>query len=337
MKNLSYIDRLYIEKHQTILSKRQLALDIGCCLKTIYNEFNRGGYWWTDQMSVDHWRYSADIAQQDYEYKATSKGCPPKLGKHWDFILFIEDQIIYKKASPAVALSRWKEQNDWTVSVTTLYRYIDSGLYFPNLTNKHLPEKPSRTRNYNHVHRAKRPPKGTSIEKRPKEINKRNTFGHWEMDTVIGKSKGKNQAVLVLTERLTRYEIMLKLKDKTAKSVVSALSKLEKRCNFAETFKSITVDNGAEFQDCKGMELSATGKKRTTLYYCHPYTSSERGSNERMNRMIRRFYPKGSSFAKITQKDCAEVQDWLNSYPRKILGWRSPKELWTQYTTEPFL
>ena len=85
------------------------------------------------------------------------------------------------------------------------------------------------------------------------------------------------------------------------------------------------------------MELSATGKKRTTLYYCHPYTSSERGSNERMNRMIRRFYPKGSSFAKITQKDCAEVQDWLNSYPRKILGWRSPKELWTQYTTEPFL
>ena len=86
MKKLTWIDRLYIEKHQLHLSKRQLAKDLGCCLKTVYNEFSRGGYWHTDKYAVDHWRYSADIAQQDYDYKQTAKGCPVKLGSRWDFI-----------------------------------------------------------------------------------------------------------------------------------------------------------------------------------------------------------------------------------------------------------
>ena len=78
-EKLTWIDRLYIEKHQLRLSKRQLAADLGCCLKTVYNEFSRGGYWYTDKCAVDHWRYSADIAQQDYDYKQTAKGCPVKL------------------------------------------------------------------------------------------------------------------------------------------------------------------------------------------------------------------------------------------------------------------
>ena len=330
--SLSWNDRLYIEKYQKVLSKRQLAADLGCCLKTVYNEFARGGYWHTNEYGVDHWRYSADIAQQDYDYKATAKGCPPKIGKRWEFIHYIEHQIIHEKASPAVALARWTKDHDWTISVNTLYRYIDCGLYFPNLTNRHLPEKPKRKRSYHQVRRASRASRGTSIERRPREINSRSTFGHWEMDTVIGKAKGKDQAILVLTERLTRYEIILKLRDKTSKSVVSTLSKLAKRPGFSNIFHTITVDNGAEFQDCKGME--ALGPK---LYYCHPYCSSERGSNERMNRMIRRHFPKGHSLSKVTQKDCRAVQDWLNSYPRRALGWLSPQELWTKYTTFPAL
>lgn len=330
MKKITWIDRLYIEKYQDILTKSQLAKDIGCCLKTIYNEFSRGGYWWTDQMSVDHWRYSADIAQQDYEYKQTAKGCPVKLGTRWDFIQFIEMEIIDRKASPYTALQRWKKQSTWTVSLTTLYRYIDSGLYFPRLTSKHLPEKARRIkRDYNRV-RAAHHPKGTSIEKRPAEINARSTWGHWEMDTVIGHAKGKGQAALVLTERLTRYELIFKLKDKTSKSVVSTLSKLSKCCDFPNIFKSITVDNGSEFQDCKGME-----RLKTKVYYCHPYTSSERGSNERMNRMIRRFFPKGSDFSKLKQKDFDRVKDYLNNYQRRVLGGQTPLELWLKCTTVP--
>lgn len=330
MKKITWIDRLYIEKYQSILTKTQLAKDIGCCLKTIYNEFARGGYWHTDTYAVDHWRYSADIAQRDYEYKQTAKGCPVKLGSRWDFVQFIETEIIDHKTSPYTALQRWKKQSNWSISLTTLYRYIDSGLYFPHLTNSHLPEKVvSKKRDYNKV-RAARPPKGTSIEKRPEEINARRSWGHWEMDTVIGKAEGKGQAALVLTERLTNYELIFKLKDKTMKSVVSTLSKLSRRCDFPNIFKSITVDNGSEFQDCKGME-----RLKTKVYYCHPYTSCERGRNERMNRMIRRFFPKGSDFSKIKQKDCTQVAVYLNNYERKSLDGKTPLALWQEYTTIP--
>ena len=170
----------------------------------------------------------------------------------------------------------------------------------------------------------------STIEKRPVEINARSTWGHWEMDTVIGHAKGKGQAALVLTERLTRYELIFKLKDKTSKSVVSTLSKLSKCCDFPNIFKSITVDNGSEFQDCKGME-----RLKTKVYYCHPYTSSERGSNERMNRMIRRFFPKGSDFNQLKQKDFDRVKDYLNNYQRRVLGGQTPLELWLKCTTVP--
>lgn len=335
MKNLTYTDRLKIEWMLSRgYTKCQIAKEIGCCLKTIYNEISRGGYWHTDDLLIDHLRYSADIAQQDYEYKATARGKPNKLGSRWDFVRFIESEIIEERVSPAVALFRWRQQgNDFNVSLTTLYRYIDSGLYFPNITNKHLPERSLRKRAYRHVKKAARPPRGRSIEKRPAEIAERISFGHWEMDTVIGKAKGKRQALLVLTERLTRFEIIVRLRDKSAHSVVSALSKLEKQYDFHSIFKTITVDNGSEFQDCPGMEYDAKGNRRTQVYYCHPYCSSERGSNERMNRMIRRFLPKGKSLAKVTQADCDAIQNWLNAYPRKLLGWKNPQQLFDFYTS----
>lgn len=334
MRHLTYVDRQKIEwclMHR--MSKRQIAQELGCCLKTVYNELSRPGVWYphTDKNGVDHMRYSSQIAQQDYDMKSTAKGYDSKLGNNWEFVKYIEEQIISKKASPAVALSRWdKMHDDFTVSVKTLYRYIDAGIYFPNLTNKDLPERPYRKRTYNHIRKSKRPPKGTSIELRPKEIGKRESFGHWEMDCVVGKKEGKKEAVLVLTERLTRFEIIVKLQDKTSNSVVSALDKLQRKYDF-NLFKSITVDNGSEFQDCRGMEYDSKGNKRTQLYYCHPYASCERGSNERHNRIIRRFLKKGESMAKVTQKECDHISQWMNDYPRQVLGWNTPADLFQEY------
>lgn len=93
-------------------------------------------------------------------------------------------------------------------------------------------------------------------------------------------------------------------------------------------FKTITVDNGTEFSDCKGMEKSIYSGNRTQVYYCHPYSSWERGSNERLNREIRRLIPKGSNIAHYTPKEIQRVQDWVNSYPREILGYRTSEELY---------
>jgi len=91
------------------------------------------------------------------------------------------------------------------------------------------------------------------------------------------------------------------------------------------TFKSITVDNGSEFQDEKGIRTLAS-----SVYYCHPYTSCERGSNENANCIIRRFFPKHQSMKHIKQKDCDAVAHYMNNMHRKILGYHSTAELFEE-------
>ena len=177
--------------------------------------------------------------------------------------------------------------------------------------------------------RAARAPKGLSIEQRPEEINSRETFGHWEMDTVQGIQKSRPR-LLVLTERLSRHEIMIPIKTNTTESVVKALNTLERKYGalFYKVFRSITVDNGPEFADCAGMEKACRRKgARTTVYYCHPYSSWERGSNERQNGMIRRKHPKGTDFATIPASTLKKTEEWINNYPRKIFNFHTAAEV----------
>lgn len=147
--------------------------------------------------------------------------------------------------------------------------------------------------------------------------------------TVVGKKRTKAR-LLVLSERVTRREIIIRIKDGRAETVVAALDRLERiyGAAFYEIFKTITVDNGSEFADADGIERSARRKdaKRTTVYYCHAYSSCERGTNENINRMIRRQFPKGTDFDKVTAAEVKRVEMWLNDYPREILGFMSSAE-----------
>ena len=152
------------------------------------------------------------------------------------------------------------------------------------------------------------------------------------MHCVEGKKKTK-ETLLVLSERKARKEIMIKMKDQTAGSVVAALDRLERRYGtlFYKIFQTITVDNGSEFADVEGLERSCRRKgKRTTVFYCHPYSSYERGTNENINRMIRRWFPKGTDFGQVPKKAIQAVEDWLNAYPREILGFRSADEVFAE-------
>lgn len=101
-------------------------------------------------------------------------------------------------------------------------------------------------------------------------------------------------------------------------------------------FKSITFDNGSEFMDCAGIEKSIYGKdrKRTKVYYCHPYSAYERGTNENINKMIRRFLPKGTDFRKVTAAYIQRVETWINNYPREILGFETSGSLFERYVAE---
>ena len=172
-----------------------------------------------------------------------------------------------------------------------------------------------------------------SITDRPEDIKKRDTFGHWEMDTVYsGKNKSK-VCLLVLTERSTRREIIMKMKDRSASSTVKCLNKLYRSYGsmvFRKIFKTITVDNGTEFSDYKNM----TKYNKTKIYYCHPYSSWERGSNENANKLIRRFIKKGEDISQYTDRQIKDIENWINNLPRKIFNGLSSNDMLKMHKTE---
>ena len=334
-KDLTLTKRRELENYlKAGLHKRRIAELLGVCLATVYNELKRGKctqkvYTYTDYYGEKHYKeviaYSADIAEYKYRLNQSSHGAPLKIGNDFELVREIERRVIDDKISPCAALGRIKREKACrtVISKTTLYRYIRAGYIFTRITMKDVRLKQRRYKKAT----IKRPPKGSSIEQRPAEISARDTFGHWEMDCVIGK-QGTKQTILAFTERLTRFEIVYKMPDHKAATVVRFVNKLEKRYgkHFRRLFKSITVDNGVEFSDFKGLEKSIYGGKRTSIYYCHPYTSCERGSNERLNRELRRLIPKGTDLSGVSDQRIKAVETWLNDYPREIFGYATSAE-----------
>ena len=329
-KNLTYTQRLQIETLANAkVPKAEIAQLVGIGLRTLYYELKRGVYehttkydtFWYGVKYKKELRYSAQIAQERYKQNCTAKGRPLKIGKDFEFVRYVENKVKKEKISACAVLGQIKRNKlnfKTQISKTTLYRYIEIGI-FENIKIGKRKQKP-----YRKV--MKKAPKGTSIEKRPIEINKRNTFGHWEMDCICGSTK---TSLLVFSERFTRKEIIFKIENQKSNSVIDCLNFLENKFgeNFKKIFKTITVDNGSEFSDYIGMEKSIYGGQRTKIYYCHPYCSCERGTNERLNREIRRIIPKGSDLSKYSSEDIQKVEDWVNNYPREVLGYATSSEM----------
>lgn len=297
-----------------------IAREMGFCERTIYYEKKRGqvqlvrnprGY------LIDTIEYSADKAQQKHEYNQTAKGRQLKIRNDRAYADFLERKILTDRFSPAAALAAARRAGYQTsVCVSTLYSYIEKGVFL-HLTNKDLWVKgQKKKRGYQPVRRIAHPLL-PSITTRPEEIGQRSECGHWEMDLVVGKA-GTKPVLLTLTERRTRKEIIRKLKNRKAETIRKELERLKTK----ENFRSITTDNGSEFMEYDQLIKAVS----CPVYYCHSYAAWEKGSNENHNRMIRRFFPKGTDFTRVTKKQIQAVQDWMNGYPRKILGWMTPDE-----------
>ena len=121
------------------------------------------------------------------------------------------------------------------------------------------------------------------------------------------------------------------MKSKSEACVIKTLDKLERKIGskqFREQFKTITGDNGCENLDFEGIERSAlVNQPRTKVYYAHPYSAWERGSNENANKLIRRFVPKGSDISKFSHGRIKLIENWINNYPRRILNGLSSHQL----------
>ena len=323
-------------KIEVLLKENYKAKDIARILDkslaTIYNEIKRGQVELLDTHLRKYTVYKADVAQRRYDNVKVNKGVKNlKIGKDIAFAEYVEDKIINEKYSPAAVIADVERKQLFTtkICVKTLYNYIHRNLFL-RLRTKHLTvqkknketfRRPNSTKNLN----------ARLIDERALHVNKRLEYGHWEMDTVVS---GRNSltALLVLTERQSRQELIIKLESKTQEEVIKALDGIEQKIGFeqfANNFKSITMDNGVEFLNIDSIEKSVLhpGKTRTVTFYCHPYCSSERGSNENANKLIRRFIPKGSDISKWDNEQIKEIMDWMNDYPRKLFGGLSSNDI----------
>ncbi len=271
--------------------------------------------------------YSARKGEDAADQAALNKGPRGKL-TNW-IAEAIRTKIVKEKLSPYAALVILKKtgEHPWLPCERTVYNAIDAGLL--GVSRGQLPYKPPDKRPKKQGQRmAYTNAKGRCISERPSAADQRSEYGHWEMDTVVGGRGTSPACLLVMTERKTRQQIIRKIPKRSQKAVSRALNRLEREPqSIFKTIKTITCDNGCEFLDASSIEQSVlSDKKRCEVFFAHPFTSSERGSNENANRIIRRFIPKGADISRFTKRQIQDIEDWMNALPRKLFDGLSAQE-----------
>ena len=211
------------------------------------------------------------------------------------------------------------------VSHERIYQHIwadkrEGGILYQHL--RHIPKK--YRKRYGSKQERGQIPNRVSIDERPPEVESREEIGHWEIDTVIGKSH--DGAIVTLVERTSRFTVIGKLVGKHADPC--AEKTVEILTPFSDKVKSITADNGKEFAKFERIAEAL----EALFFFAHPYHSWERGTNENTNGLIRQYLPKSMGFEFLTQEDCQAIMDKLNNRPRKVLGFRTPAEVFFSNT-----
>lgn len=294
----------------TGMSQRDIALRLQFSHTTISRELNR------NQGKKGYRIQQADARALERRYIASSqpKSMTPK-----------NIQVIKQKLkegwSPDQISGRLK-LNDICVSHESIYRYIwadkkAGGSLYTYL--RHSGKK------YNRRASGKAGrgciPNRVDIKKRSPIIERKSRIGDWEADTIIGA--GHKGAILTLVDRKSKYTIMEKLKSKTAEEVYNAITK--RLSKLPHKVRSITFDNGKEFSAHERIAK----KLKTKCYFAAPYHSWERGLNEHTNGLIREDIPKSTNLLLIRVSKVREVEKKLNNRPRKVLKYKTPKEIFS--------
>jgi len=322
-KHLSFKERVKIE---LLVDQGKTAYAIAKLLNrpinTFTNELRRGT---VDQIKQGKLVkiYYADAGQAKYEANRRNTGRRYELLQCSEFVSHVEKMMIEEGWSVDSAVGRATATGkfDKMLCTKTIYNYIDLGLM--KVKNTDLPLKLKRHTKGIRVRTNKRK-LGDSIENRPSHVESREEFGHWEIDTVIGSKSKEDESLLTMVERKTRNALIRKIPSKTAEAVRKEFDQIKDEfgSRFQQVFRSLTADNGSEFA-----ALSALKEENVGVYFTHPYSAFERGTNENHNGLIRRFIPKGKKISDYSQEAIARVEEWMNGLPRKILGYKTPEEL----------
>lgn len=307
-KHLTIAERKLIQKwNKEKKSNREIARLLGRSHQTINNELKRGKVVLRNSYGKEKLLYDPQFSQN--KYNDNKKKCGRKVRVNY----IIRDKILHflkQKYSPEM-ISKIIVNNE--ISTSTIYYWINHSIF--GLDRKYILYK-RKNKKSQYCNRSNKRILGKSIEERDARINNREEFGHFEIDTVVlSKEKSKNNVLLTLTDRKTRYQIIRLMNDKTYISVNNEMKQILKDY----PIKSITADNGSEF--ARLYEVFSY----ENIYYSHPFSSFERGTNENHNRLIRRFLPKGTK--NTTHQRVAFIENWINNYPKKIFNYKTPFQM----------
>ena len=324
--HLTIEERACISKFKEMkMSLREMAKLLNRNVSTISRELKRNSYKTGIHYSAT--RYVPTDANNKYKMRRLK--CHRNCIINCSTVEYIKNKIELHW-SPDQIVNRIDENKPLKFpSISTIYRWIHYG-YIPKVSIIHLRRKgsfkrPAETRGRFNL--------GKTIKKRPKEVYKRNTFGHWEADTVVsGKLDNytlKSKYCFVsLAERKSRLYLVKWIPNRKEETVTNAIIELLK--DFPnEAIKTITCDRGKEFAGWKQIEEELN----TNMYFADPYCAWQKGTNENSNGLLREFYPKHIDLSKTNEKEVQDVLKLLNNRPRKCLDYKTPNEIFNEYLT----
>ena len=314
-KHLTIKQRYHIEAYKKArYTQKYIANELGVSPSTISREIKRNS-------STQLKRYSANSANKVSVSKRTyaSRLSNRKLDTVNKNIL---KKYIKKDWSPEQISNKLKLDGILNISYVSIYKFIyhnklNKGDLHTHLRYYHTGKKRAK---YGQKYKGGIKDR-ISISKREEIVNSKQRVGDWEIDTIIGTNR--KGAITTAVERKTS---LLRISIPTTKQAIEVESEIKRillPLSKKDKVKTITSDNGFEFSNHKNISKELN----CSYYFCHPYSSWERGLNEYTNGLIRQYIPKGTSFKDITKKHIKMIEDKLNNRPRKSLNWKTPNEV----------
>lgn len=295
------------------LSANAFADKHGIPRATLAREIRRGapGRCFYDNIRKEwfHYEYSAELAQEDANSRASEKG--PRGNRVTNRVAAHVADMLGRGFSVCTALKDLREAGVAGVpSQRAVYYHLADGSI--RLPSKAFYKPRGRGRKGPALRHPAVCPGHRHIEDRPADAESRKTFGHWEMDTIVS-GRGGSGGLLVMVERMTRYYIIQYLASISQRAVLRRLRELSASGCFGK-MRSVTTDNGCEFLDQRAIDRALGAE----VYYTHAYASWEKGSVENANRMVRRWYPKGTDLSRLRSKNIRDLQDAINHIARPV-------------------
>jgi IS30 family transposase len=320
------------------LSMRQTAQKLGVSPSTISREIKKG----KTKSKINLWIYCEKYGltpienKYFYRYSDAQIKADKRLSNCHNYKKIVDnkklrdviiDWLINRNYKPDVIAGRLKREyatdENMRVCSETIYSWLfseDGKGYIKYLAKGKKKAKKKRGKTKTRRSEIKR---RNSIKNRSKKVDNRQRLGDYEADTVVSPHSASSQCLVTLVDRMTRKMYVKKIFQHTQDEAIKALKMILTAID-PEARKTVTFDNGVEFH--KHYELK--DELGIDTYFADPYSSWQRGTNERHNGLIRRFFPKKTDFKDITDNEIDEIVNFWNNYPRKILGYKTPNEAW---------